>query len=81
MPYIVWLQHYCLILLYFINENRFKQSPSQAAAHLQSNTAVFLLWMNDSFLNESSESMIQLPIKTVAYFIPEWISRSNESIE
>ncbi len=38
-----------LFLLYFINENRCKQSHSWAATHLQSKHSSDSLWMNDSF--------------------------------
>ncbi len=74
------LSDYNTIALFCININRFKQSPSQGAAHLHSNTEVFRLWMNDSFLNKSSESMIKLPIHKDSHVLHSWMNQPFERI-
>ncbi len=59
---IKWLISDYNTIALFCSISSTKIVSDKVPAHLHSNTAVFRLWMNDSFLNESSESMIQLPI-------------------
>ncbi len=80
MTNIVWLQPYRLILLYFVNENSFKQSNSWAAAHLHSNTEAFL-YEGTVFLNKSSESMIQLPIHKDSHVLCFWMNQLFKRIK